>query len=131
MIEPIEDMPQGTIVLRASRKLSLEDYRDVLEPALSHAVQSGELRLVFVLTDFKGLEPGAWIEDGKDRTESLGARPLSLEAIRAGHRHRVGRQSDAHVHLAHPWRSDDLRPLPATRGQELGSRRLLTDSRYL
>lgn len=65
MIEPIEDMPQGTIGLRASGKLSLEDYRDVLEPALSHAVQSGELRLVFLLTDFKGLEPGAWIEDVK------------------------------------------------------------------
>jgi hypothetical protein len=65
MIEPIEDMPAGTIGLRASGKLSLGDYRDVLEPALSEGIQSGELRLVFLLTDFKGLEPGAWIEDVK------------------------------------------------------------------
>jgi SpoIIAA-like len=65
MIEQIEDMPRGTIGLRASGKLSLEDYRNVLEPALEQGVQSGELRLVFELTDFDGLEPGAWIEDVK------------------------------------------------------------------
>jgi hypothetical protein len=65
MIEPIEGMPAGTIGLRAAGKLSLADYRDVLEPALSRGVQSGELRLAFQLTDFDGLEPGAWIEDMK------------------------------------------------------------------
>lgn len=58
-------MPAGTFGLRASGKLSRDDYRDVIEPALSQAVQSGELRFVFLLTDFKGLEPGAWIEDVK------------------------------------------------------------------
>lgn len=63
MIEPIEEMPPATIGLRASGKLTLGDYRDVLEPALRRGVESGELRLVFVLTDFDGLEPGAWIED--------------------------------------------------------------------
>jgi hypothetical protein len=65
MIEQIEGMPAGTIGLRGSGKLSRDDYRDVLEPALSEAVRSGELRLVFVLTDFHGLEPGAWVEDVK------------------------------------------------------------------
>jgi SpoIIAA-like len=65
MIEPIDDMPPGSIGLRASGKLSRDDYREVLEPALRRGVQSGELRLVFVLTDFHGLEPGAWIEDVK------------------------------------------------------------------
>lgn len=65
MIERIQDMPQGTIGLRASGKLSKADYRDALEPVLREAVESGELRLVFVLTDFHGLEPGAWIEDVK------------------------------------------------------------------
>jgi hypothetical protein len=58
-------MPAGTIGLRASGKLSKEDYRAVLEPALTEAVESGELRLVFQLTDFDGLEAGAWIEDVK------------------------------------------------------------------
>ena len=65
MIERIEEMPAGTVGLRASGKLSKEEYRDVLEPALGRAVESGELRLVFVLTDFEGLEPGAWVEDIK------------------------------------------------------------------
>jgi hypothetical protein len=65
MIEPIEGMPAGTIGLKSSGKLSRGDYRDVLEPALNQGFQSGELRLLFVLSDFEGLEPGAWIEDMK------------------------------------------------------------------
>jgi hypothetical protein len=65
VIERIEDMPPGTVGLRAWGKLSKADYRDLLEPVLSAAVETGQLRLVFVLTDFEGLEPGAWIEDVK------------------------------------------------------------------
>jgi hypothetical protein len=65
MIERIEGMPTGAAGLRASGKLNREDYREVLEPVLREAVESGELRLVFVLTDFEGLDPGAWIEDVK------------------------------------------------------------------
>lgn len=65
MIELIDDMPAGAIGLRATGKLSKSDYVDVLEPTLGTAVESGEIRLVFVLTDFQGLEPGAWIEDAK------------------------------------------------------------------
>lgn len=65
MIERIDDMPLGTVGLRASGKLSRDDYRDVLEPALEQAVAAGELRLLFVLTDFERLEHGAWIEDVK------------------------------------------------------------------
>lgn len=58
-------MPSGTIGLRSSGRLSREDYTQVLEPALSEAIESGEIRLLFLLTDFDGLEPGAWIEDAK------------------------------------------------------------------
>jgi SpoIIAA-like len=65
MIERIEDMPPGTIGLRASGKLSREDYRRVLEPAIQQGLDAGELRLVFVLTDFEGLEAAAWPEDIK------------------------------------------------------------------
>ncbi len=65
MIERIEEMPAGTIGLRASGKLSKEDYRAVLEPALEEGIKSGELRLVFQLTDFDGLKADAWIEDVK------------------------------------------------------------------
>jgi hypothetical protein len=65
LITAIEGMPAGTVGLEASGKLSREDYRDVIEPALNRGVQSGELRLMFVLSDFDGLEPGAWLEDLK------------------------------------------------------------------
>jgi SpoIIAA-like len=65
MIERIDDMPAGTIGLRAAGELSKEDYREVLEPALGEGIESGELRLLFVLTDFDGLGSGAWVEDMK------------------------------------------------------------------
>lgn len=65
MIERIGDMPTGTIGLRASGELSKEDYIEVLEPAIREGVESGELRLLFVLADFDGLGRGAWIEDAK------------------------------------------------------------------
>ncbi len=65
MIERIEGMPAGTIGLRASGKLSKDDYVQVLEPALNEGVESGELRLLFVLADFDGLEAAAISEDMK------------------------------------------------------------------
>jgi hypothetical protein len=65
MIERIGEMPAGTIGLRASGKLTREDYREVLEPALREGIESGEMRLLFALPDFKGLEPRAVIDDVK------------------------------------------------------------------
>jgi SpoIIAA-like len=65
MMERIEAMPAGVIGLQAAGKLSKADYTEVLEPALREGVDSGELRLLFVLTDFDGLEVGAWPEDFK------------------------------------------------------------------
>jgi len=65
MIERIDGMPAATVGLRASGKLSKDDYTEVLEPALREGVESGELRLLFVLTDFDGLEAAAMTEDMK------------------------------------------------------------------
>lgn len=65
MIERIETMPAGTLGLRASGELTVDDYRQVLEPALREAAAAGSIRLVFVLTEFDGLASGAWIEDLK------------------------------------------------------------------
>jgi len=48
-----------------SGKLTREDYTEVLEPALKAAVEGGGIRLLFVLDDFDGAEPGAWLEDAK------------------------------------------------------------------
>ena len=72
MVERIHEMPATAIGLKASGKLSQEDYVDVLEPALREGIDSGELRLVFVLTDFDGLEPGAWPEDVKTGLRAWG-----------------------------------------------------------
>jgi len=65
MVERIDDMPGGTIGFRASGRLTPEDYREVLVPALREAVDSGEVRMLFVLSDFEELEPRAWLEDAK------------------------------------------------------------------
>ncbi len=65
MIKQIEGMPEGTIGFEASGKLSREDYRDVLEPVLRKAAESGEIRMLFKLSDLHGLEPGAWYQDVK------------------------------------------------------------------
>lgn len=71
MIERIADMPAETVGLRASGKLSKSDYTEVLEPALREGVRSGELRLLFLLTDFHGLDAGAWVEDLKTGLRAL------------------------------------------------------------
>lgn len=65
MIERLEDMPQGVVGLKASGKLTKADYTEVLEPALREGVDSGELRLLFVLTGFEGLDLSAVPEDFK------------------------------------------------------------------
>jgi hypothetical protein len=65
VIERIDDMPAGTIGFRASGKLTREDYRKVLEPVLHEAAGSGEIRMLFALTAFEGLEPAAWFDDIK------------------------------------------------------------------
>jgi hypothetical protein len=75
MLERLSDMPAGTMGFRASGKLGKADYTDVLEPALHAGVEAGELRVLLVLSDFDGLEPGAWIEDVKTALEvSVGHR---------------------------------------------------------
>jgi hypothetical protein len=65
MIERMDGMPAGVIGLRATGKLSRDDYREVLEPGLNEAVASGEARVVFVIEGFEGLEAKAMVEDLK------------------------------------------------------------------
>jgi hypothetical protein len=65
MVARIDDMPTGTIGFRASGKLTRDDYREVLEPVLRGAAESGEIRMLFSLTAFEGLEPAAWFDDIK------------------------------------------------------------------
>ena len=65
MVERIDDMPAGTIGFRASGRLTRDDYRKVLEPVLHEAAESGEIRMLYTLTAFEGLEPAAWFDDIK------------------------------------------------------------------
>lgn len=65
MVQRIENMPAGTIGFDASGKLTQSDYREVLEPTLREAAEAGEIRMLFRLTDFDGLEPAAWFDDFK------------------------------------------------------------------
>jgi hypothetical protein len=59
MVERMDDMPQGVVGLRASGKLTKEDYTGVLEPALKEAMDAGEARVVFVIDDYEGIQPSA------------------------------------------------------------------------
>jgi hypothetical protein len=65
MIERMDDAPEGVIGIRASGKLTKDDYVSVLEPALNEAMDSGDARVLFVLPDYDGLEPQAFFEDLK------------------------------------------------------------------
>jgi hypothetical protein len=67
MIEPLPDMPAGTIGLVATGDVTREEYAAVLAPALRAAVESGTgVRLLFqVGPGFDEFEPGAIVEDLK------------------------------------------------------------------
>ena len=65
MIEPIADVPAGVTGLRASGKVSAEDYKQVLEPALREAAEAGEIRLLYVLGEDFEMSAGATAQDAK------------------------------------------------------------------
>ena len=122
MVEKIADMPAGTIGFRASGKLTPEDYQDVLVPTLREAVDAGEVRMLFVLSDFEELEPRAWLEDAKTGLRARLPQPLRLEALGDRHRRRVGQEGLPHVRLDDARRSQGLRPRPGGRRPGAGSR---------
>ena len=67
MFRILRDMPPGTVGVAATGKVTEDDYREVLEPALREAQeQHRELRLLYVLADeFDGYSPGAMWQDTK------------------------------------------------------------------
>jgi hypothetical protein len=66
MIEPIQDMPAGTIGFDFAGEISRRDYDEVLIPALETAFEGKEVRCLCVLgPDFEGYEAGAVWEDLK------------------------------------------------------------------
>ncbi|MEV0173044.1 STAS/SEC14 domain-containing protein [Streptomyces sp. NPDC050803] len=73
MIRQLENMPAGVVGFEASGKLSAEDYRDVVLPALVGAAGTGEVRFLLVVRDFEGMTSGAVWEDLKVGVEHLRA----------------------------------------------------------
>jgi hypothetical protein len=64
MIETISPMPEGTIGFRASGRVSAEDYRNVLEPALRDAVgRQQPIKLLYQLADDVDYTSGAALQD--------------------------------------------------------------------
>ncbi|HEY2640896.1 MAG TPA: STAS/SEC14 domain-containing protein [Streptosporangiaceae bacterium] len=73
MIKELPGMPTGVIGFEASGKLTAEDYRDVVLPALEQAARTGEVRFLIVMRDFSGMSGGALWEDLKVGIEHLRA----------------------------------------------------------
>ena len=66
MIKVIENMPVGTIGVEAAGKVTEDDYRNVLAPAVSAALERGDVRLLYVLgKDFDSYSAGALWADTK------------------------------------------------------------------
>ena len=65
MIKVIENMPPGTIGFEADGKVTDDDYRDVLVPAVKEALAQGDVRLLYVLPDDTSYSPGAMWADTK------------------------------------------------------------------
>jgi hypothetical protein len=71
MIKELEGMPAGVVGFEASGMLRAEEYKDVIVPALARAAESGELRFVLVIPDFKGMTGSAVWEDLKTGVSHL------------------------------------------------------------
>jgi hypothetical protein len=66
MIEAIEGMPEGTIGFRATGRVTADDYRNVLLPALQAAAETGDVRLVYAAgPGFEKFELGALAQDAR------------------------------------------------------------------
>ena len=64
MIRTIEGMPAGTIGFEAAGKVTEDDYRAVLAPAVKAALEQGDVRLMYVLgKDFESYAlSGIWAD---------------------------------------------------------------------
>lgn len=71
MITQLDDMPAGVIGFEATGKLTAEDYRDVVIPAVTAAAKLGEVRFLIVMRDFDGFTASALWQDLKVGVEHL------------------------------------------------------------
>jgi hypothetical protein len=66
VVESLEGMPAGTIGFRATGRVTSEEYRDILLPAMKAAAEAEDVRMVFAVgPGFERFELGALAEDAK------------------------------------------------------------------
>jgi hypothetical protein len=65
MLEVVTDAPADVLAIRATGKVTADDYRSVLIPALDRALERGaKIRLVYELgKDYEGFEAGGVWQD--------------------------------------------------------------------
>ncbi|MBO0845095.1 MAG: STAS/SEC14 domain-containing protein [Nocardioides sp.] len=65
MIKQLDDMPDGVIGLEASGEVTADDYRDVMVPVVTAAMEQGGVRLLYVMAEHAKFSPGAAFADAK------------------------------------------------------------------
>ena len=65
MIRLLNDLPSHVIGFEVSGKVTAEDFRDVVIPAVEKAAESGDVRFVIQIPDFHGMTVGALEQDLK------------------------------------------------------------------
>jgi hypothetical protein len=73
MIKELNDVPPGVTGFEITGKVSAEDYRDVVLPAVERAAATGEVRFIIVMPDFEGMSGGALWQDLKMGIEHIRA----------------------------------------------------------
>lgn len=120
MFEPIGGLPEGVIGLRAVGRVTGDDYRDVLVPAVDEATAGGHtVRLMLVLGDaFEGYDPSAVAADAG----------VGLEHFRSFERVAVVTDADwirRAIHLFGPLIPGEVRVFPVA--DEADARQWVSD----
>ncbi len=63
MIKKLDGLPDGVTGFEIEGKVRVEDYRDVVLPALHQAAQAGEVRFMIVIPEFHGMTASALWQD--------------------------------------------------------------------
>jgi hypothetical protein len=65
MIKQLDDMPDGVIGFEAHGEVTGDDYRDVMVPVVTAAMERGGVRLLYVLAEHTTFTAGAAFADAK------------------------------------------------------------------
>jgi hypothetical protein len=71
MIQQMSGLPDGIMGFEVTGKITAEDFRDVIIPAIDAAAKAGEVRFLITIPEFHGMTPGALWEDLKVAFENF------------------------------------------------------------